>query len=149
MLTRIRRLRTDVERQSLGREPEVVGAARERQQLLGVAAELAREIRHRTRAAEGDPQQQRRTIGIGHELTQLVGVVGHEYAHPAIERGADVDIPFDGVGVDAERRIDAHARDQLHLAGGRKIEKATLPQYCAHDRRMRQRLERIVQVDPR
>ena len=43
VLARIWRLRTDMERQSLDREPEVVGAARERQQLLGVAAELARE----------------------------------------------------------------------------------------------------------
>ena len=126
-----------MERQSLDREPEVVGATRERQQLLGVAAELAREDRYRTRAAEGDPQQQSGTVGIGHELAQLVGVVGHEHAHPAIERGADVDIPLDGVGVDAKRRIDTHACDQLHLAGGREIEKTALLQHRAHHRRMR------------
>ncbi len=138
-----------MERQAAHAQAEIAGAARQRQQRLRVAAELSRQIGHRARAAEGDTQQQFGLVGPGQELAQLVRVVGDENADAALQRGADVDVALDRMGVDAARGINPHAGDELDLAGGRQIEETALLEYGLHDGRMGQRLQRVVQVDAR
>ena len=51
------------------------------------------------------------------------------------------------MGVNAALGCYFQSRRELHLAGGRKIEKAARIDHRTHRRRMRQRLQRIVQVD--
>ena len=90
-------------------------------QVLGVAAEFARQVAHRTGTAERHAQQQLGLVAIGLELAHLVRVVGDEDPHAEMQRVADVDVALDRVRVDAARRVDAELRDQLRLAGGGQV----------------------------
>ena len=50
-----------------------------------------------------------------------VGIVGDEGADAEVQRIADVDVALDRVRVDATRRIDTEARDQLRISRGRQV----------------------------
>ena len=149
VLGRIGRLRSDVKRQSTHLDADVGGEPRQAQQVLRIAAELAREIAHRSRAAEGHPQEQLRAVGVTLELADLVRVVRHERAHAEMQGVADVHVALDRVGVDASLGRYAQALYELHLARRGQIEEGALLDHRAHDGRVRHGLERVVQVHAR
>ena len=64
VLERVGRLRADVERKALHVDAERGRQLRQRQRILRIAAELARQIAHRARAAERDAQQQRGALAV-------------------------------------------------------------------------------------
>ena len=117
------------------------------QQVLRVAAELARQVAHGTRTAERHAQQQLCPARIAHELPHLVGIVGDERPHAEAQRIADILITLDRMRVDAAARIDAQALYELHFSGGGEIEKAALCHHRLHHGRVRQRLQGVVQID--
>ena len=149
MLAGVGGLRADVEGQPAHLDPDFAREAGERQQILGIAAELARQVADGARAAERHAQQQFGPTGVGSELAHFVGIVGHEHAHAAVQGGADVDVALDRMGVDTALRVDAHARHELHFTGRRQVEETALAHDGADHGRMRQRLQRVVQVDAR
>ena len=99
--------------------------------------------------AERHAQQQLALVAVGLELADLVGIVGDEDLHAEMQRVADVDVALDRMGVDAARRVDAELRDELRFAGGREIQPAAELDDGLHHGRVRQRLQRVVQVDAR
>jgi hypothetical protein len=62
---------------------------------------------------------------------------------------ADIALGLDGVGMNAALGCDRKARGKLHFAGRGEIEEAARFDDGTHRRRMRQRLQRVVQVDAR
>src|SRR4051794_27490107 len=99
------------------------GEARETQQVLGVTAKLARQIDHRTGAAEGDPQQQLRVLGITRKLPHLVRIVSDEGTYTVIHGVTDVLIPLDGMCMNTALRIRTQTMNEVHLTRCRQIEK--------------------------
>ena len=59
---------------------------------------------------------------------------------PEVERGADVAVALDGMGVDAALGRDAQAAHQLHLPVRGEIETGARIAQRRHDRGMRQDL---------
>ena len=51
--------------------------------------------------------------------------------------------------VDATLRVDAEPLHELHLAGSREIQERAFRDHRLHHRRMRQGLQRVMQVDTR
>ena len=89
---------------------------------FGFAAEFARQIAARLRAAKGQPDQHRTSPLILGELAQLIRIIDDESVDAVIERGADIAVAFNRVGMDAALRRDLQPAHQLHLAIGRQIE---------------------------
>jgi hypothetical protein len=114
-----------------------------------LAAELLGQVADGGRAAEADPDQELGTLAVAHELADLVRVVDDEGRDAEAQRVANVAVALDRVRVDAALRGDALRLDQLDLAGRRQVEEGALVPQRRNDRRVRQRLERVVQVDAR
>ena len=119
-------------------------------QRFRIAAELARQVAHRVGAAERHANQERRAVPVLHELAQLVRVVDHEMRDPEGERGADVAVALDGVGMDAALGArppgGAPARPRRWSRG-----RSSAPPRAERgdDRGMRQGLDRVVEIDAR
>ena len=149
MLGGIRGLRTDVERDALHLDALPGGQPRQLQRVLRVATELPRQVADRARMTKRHAQQQRGAPGIGTELAHLVGIIGDKGADAVLERVMDIALALDRMRMNAARRIDIEAGGELHLARGRHVQPTALVDDRAHHRRMRQRLERVMQVDAR
>ena len=143
-------LRADVERQ-----PAHVDAQVGRQRAPAPAASSGSQpnLRDRSHTAPGARNETRSSrlacARQVRELAHLVGVVGDEGAHAEVERVGDVGRALDRMGVDAALGGYSQAPHQLHLAGGGEIEEAALGDHGLHHRRVRQGLQRVVQVDVR
>ena len=126
---------------------EFAGQARELEQVFGITAEFARQIDDGARRPERHAQEQLCLVAVTLELAHFVGVVGDERLHAEVQRIADIDVALDGMRMDAARRVDAELRDELGFTGGGEVQPATELDDGLDHRRMRQRLERVVQVD--
>ena len=117
--------------------------------MLRIAAELARQIAHGPGAAERHPQQQPRALAEAGELAHFIRIVGDKGAHAEFQGVADVLGALDRMGVDAALGTGAQPLHQLHFAGGGQVQIAARLHHHLHHGGMRQRLERIVQIDIR
>src|SRR6185312_6654530 len=149
VLARIGGLRTHMERQAAYVHAKPRREAGQRYGVFRVAPELARQIAHRTGAAERHAQQQLRAPGVRLELAHFIGVVGDEDAHAEFERVANIAVALDRMGVDAALRIEAEPLHELHFARRREIEEGALLAHRLHHRRMGQGLQGVVQIDAR
>src|SRR5690606_3796652 len=147
VLGRIGRLRADVEGQSAHADTEPPRELDAPQHGIRLAAELRRQIDHGARTAKRHPQEQLRTLAIAYALLDLVLIVGDERRGAESERVADVAVALDRVRVDAALRRDALCLYQLHFAGRGEIEIGVFVAQACDYGRVRQRLERIMQID--
>ncbi len=146
MLGGIGGLRAGVEGQPAHADAELGRQPRQRQHVLGVAAELARQVAHRPGTAERDAQQQLHLARVARELAHLVGIVGDEGAHAEVQRVGDIGRALDRVAVDAALRRHPEALHQRHFTARGQIEVAALGQQRLHHGRVRQRLQCVVQL---
>jgi len=80
------------------------------------------------------------------EFAHLVRVVGHERRDAVSQRVVDVALALDRMRMDATRRINAEAGGELHFTGCGQVQPAAGVGHRLHHGRMRQGLERVVQV---
>jgi|GEM_PF-4602784 len=149
ILGRIARLRAHVEGQAAHADAEAARELDQPEHGARLAAELLRQIDDCVRATEGNAQQELGTLAIAHELLDLVGVVRDERRHAVAQRIADVAVALDRVRVNAALGRNALRLDELHLARGRKIEEGAFVAQRRDDRSVRQRLQRVMQIDAR
>ena len=143
---RRRRLRTDVKRESEHVYPQLGGQPRQFQRRFRIAAEFARQVGDRAGTAIRHAQQQGGAPGSGRNLRTSSGLSATKVLTPyssALRMSLGRLI---GCVWMQQRRVDAQARYQLHFARGGQIQQPTLCDHGPDHRRMRQRLERVVQV---
>jgi hypothetical protein len=145
---RPRRLRTDVKRQSIDLQAQLARELEQAGDRLRFAAEFSRQVAQRIGAVERDANQQRCPIAELHELAQFVRIIDDEALDAVGQRGTNVAVALDRVRVNAALRRHAQAVHQGDLAVGGEIEAGALLAQRGDDRRERQRLQRVVQVDP-
>ena len=116
---------------------------------MRITTELARQIADHTGTAERHAQQQLGLIPVAAELTHFIGVIGHEHFDTSGQGIADVDITLDRMRMDAARRIGSELMSQLHFTGRGQIQPTTQRQNAAHNGRMRQGLECVMQINAR
>src|SRR5690606_21481173 len=121
-VARRHRVRADMGRQSAHAHAEPAAGLDELEHCAGLAAELARQIDHRTGAAEGHSQQKLGALAITAELADFVRVVGDERGYAVAQGVADVAVALYRMRVHAALRRHARRLDQLHLAGRGQIE---------------------------
>ena len=127
--------------------PQLRGERQQIRDRLRLAAEFARQVAHRIGAAEGDPNQQRGAGSEIDELAQLIRIVDDESRHAERQRGADVAVALDRMRMDAALGGHAEAAHQVDFAVGREIEIGARRAQRVDDRGVRQRLDRVVQID--
>ena len=110
-------------------------------------------MRDRSHTATGlrkdDAQQQLGALGEARELFHLIGIVGDEGAHAEMQRVSDLALVLMGCVWMQRSGATPSVGGELHLTGRRKIEKAARFDHGAHRRRVRQRLQRVVQINAR
>ena len=150
VLERIGRLRADVEGKPAHVDAQLRGQARQLQRVFRIAAELARQVADRARAAERHAQQQLGLVAIA---------AGTCAPRPGCRRRRSCTPACSALRMSLSRLIGCvwmqragsmpRRDDQLHLAGGGQVEVAAQRGDGAHHGRVRQRLQRVVQVHAR
>ena len=142
------RLRTGVKRQPLDFDAQLRGEREEVRDALRVAAEFARQIGYRIGAAERYANQQRDAAPEFHELAQLVGIVDDEARDTEGQRGANIAIALDRVRVNAALGATPRRRTRSTSPLVARSKQPPRSTQRRDDRRVRQGLDRIVEIDP-
>ena len=123
-LRRVPLLGADVERHPGDIETETVGAQRDRDRLVDLAAVLPRQRPVRPFAGRAQPDQHLGARADGRQLGRLLGGVDDEQPHPQLEGGGQVPATSDRVRVHELVRVGAGLETGRHLGRAGDIEGA-------------------------
>ncbi len=110
-------------------------------------AELLGQVHRRVCVAEAEPEQQIHAPAVGREFGELAFVVEHEGIAAVGERALNLARCFDRMCVQHPFGRDTLLPQQSDLARARYVEMAALFEQGAQNRRLRQRLDRVVNAD--